>query len=231
MTVRDVLWAVLRRWYVLVAVLVCAALLTVALARDGGSYTTRTVISFLAPAKTSLAQGNGLDDASVIAFAGAVAKEINNGRAPATYSETDAPFYGAGVREGVLIALSNFGNQWVNAFLRAEIEIQIVGRTPEWVAAKQRELIDRVMEIADAQQSGAGTSSEIQAEVVPLTMKIDHVSASRSAQLAAAAAMGLAALIVGTSLAVLLDSRVRGHRIKSRTRGFAGPRHPRVQET
>ncbi|MET1044815.1 MAG: hypothetical protein ABWX59_11950 [Microbacteriaceae bacterium] len=215
MIVREVLSALLRRWYIAVGLLGCAALITAMLARDGGIYTTTTVVTFMRPATTSLSPANGTNDLSVIAFAGAVVQEINNGRSPARYSE-DAPYYGAGVREGVLVELANSGNQWVSAFMTAEVRIKVVGRSLDSVEATQEELVDRVLGLSDALQSAVAIppSKRISASVVPLTMQIEYVSASRTSQVAAGAAMVAAALIVATWGSLTVERLVTQRRLR-----------------
>ncbi|MEO7005449.1 MAG: hypothetical protein ABI275_08835 [Terrimesophilobacter sp.] len=219
MTMSEIASAMLRRWYVLLGLLACAVLVTVMLAHDGGIYTTRTVVSFLRPAGTSLSLGNGTNDPSVIAFAGSVVLGINNGRPPASYSMEDAPYYGAGIRQGALVELSNSGNQWVSSFDKAEIQIQIVGRTSNWVQSKQDELVSKVLSIAESQQAAMAISpsKRITASVVPLTTHIDYVSASRSSQLAAGAAMLTAAMIIGAWGSVTADRLLSRRRLLADT--------------
>jgi len=227
MTVRELLFAMLRRWYIPIGLLVCAALFTGFLARDGGIYTTRTVVSFLRPATSSLSPGNGINDSSVIAFAGAVVRETNNGRPPARYSTGEAPYYGAGVREGVLVELANEGSQWVSTFQQSDVEIKIVGRSFDWVKTRQEEVVDTVVGISNAQQAGLITASRdrITATVVPLTTRIDYVSPSRNSQVAAAAAMLAAALIVGAWGSIAFDRRVSRRRIATGAERHISPRH------
>ncbi|ODT39574.1 MAG: hypothetical protein ABS62_12865 [Microbacterium sp. SCN 70-200] len=218
MTIRGVLSAMGRRWYVVLAVFTLAGAGLAYFADDGGSYATRTIVSFTWPDATLLQAQNGNTDDDVIAFAGAVATEINNGRAPQTYSESDAPYYGAGIREGYVVALQDLGNQWHRDFSRAQIEIQIVGRTHEWVEITQRRLVEAVVAVADAQQDRAMVplSERITASIVPLTQDIDHVLPGRMSQIAACAAMLFAALIVSASAAVAVD---RQHETKRVRRG------------
>jgi hypothetical protein len=218
MTVRALLATMLRRWYVPVAVIVLAAILMMVLLRDGGTYTSRTVVSFTYPSKSSLSYGSGSNDVSVIAFAGAVASEINRGRPIARYSDDSAPYYGAGMREGVLVGLTATGNQWATSFPRADIEIQIVGRTREWVLTRQQELVAEVLAAAEEQQSGlaAASTERIAAVVVPLTLNIEHVAAGRTELIAAAGALLAAALLVGAWLAVVLDHAVRVRPLRRR---------------
>ncbi|TQJ30603.1 hypothetical protein [Microbacterium sp. SLBN-146] len=216
MTIRELLGVVLRRWYVVVIVVLCAALATFAFMRDGGSYTTRTLVTFMLPEKTIFAPGNGLDDASVIGFAGSVAQELNEGKAPRRYSEDGAPLYGAGAREQTLVTLANAGNQWVASYLRAEIEIQIVGRTEEEVTVRQAEMIDRALQVTDSQQDmlGIPEESRISASVVPLSLQVEHVAPNRMQQILAAAAMLAASVLVGFWLSVALDRTLRRPRAR-----------------
>lgn len=228
MTVRDILSAMIRRWYVPVVALAAAALATVLLARDGGIYTTTTVVSFMRAASTTLSPDNGTTDSSVIAFAGTVVEETNNGRPPARYSMEDAPYYGAGVREGVLVELANSGSQWVSTFEKADVEIRILGRTSDSVRARQREVVDTVLSIAERRQAAVVPRDRIDASVVPLTAEITLIQASRSGQIAAAGAMLAVALITGAWGAVTLD-RVRAGRINAGPVVRRGPRS-RIQK-
>ncbi|GAA5083465.1 hypothetical protein GCM10025760_00120 [Microbacterium yannicii] len=222
MTVREVLRAITRRWYVLAIALLCALLLGILFTRGSGTFTTKTLVSFTLPARSTLQAESGNSDTSVIAFASAVAAEINNGKPTPTYSSADAPYYGAGVREGVLVGLRNEGGQWIASFPSATIEIQIVGRTYEWVENKQKDLLEDVENTAIAQQSAALTTPEqrITMTVEPLTTKIDEILVSRTSQIAAWIALVLAALIAGTSACVgwdgIMAARRHGRQAKVR---------------
>lgn len=208
MTLREVLRAALRRWYVVSAVLLIGAFGAFLLQRDGGTFATRTSVVFTLPGEAPLLPENGATDERVIAFAAGVAQELNGGRPVETYAAADAPSYGAGVREGVWVGLPNYGGQWVQSYGLAQIEVQIVGRTEEGVRSIQTEMLDRVSEIAVARQveSGVSEAERIQTSIIPLTSQIDHISASRSATLLAFAAMGAASLLVGLWLAVRLEN-------------------------
>lgn len=220
MTVRQIGSAMLRRWYISLAALVCVAITTVLLAQDGGIYTTKTVISLLRPTTTSLSPDNGTTDRSVIAFAAAVALNTNGGELAEGYSKADAPYYGAGVREGTLVELANIGNQWVSTVNKAEIQIDIVGRTSDWVASRQEKLVARALATANSLQDAVGVPPEnrVSAYVVPLTTQIEYVAPSRRAQLAAAVAMLAAALIVAAWASVTVDGALAKRRSGSRRR-------------
>lgn len=230
MSIRDLLGAVGRRWYVVIIVLIAAAFLFVLLYRDGGSFSTRTIVTFTLPERTAILPESGTSDESVIAFAGAVATEINKGRPVPTYSSVDAPFYGAGLRQGVVVGLRNSGNQWISSFPSATIEIQIVGRTREWVELTQATLVEEILAVTEAQQQAVVTSpaDRITARVDPLTMQIIDVVPGRNSAILAAGALAAAALIVSTFCAVAADRFAFRHR--SRVTSARGPRPVRRVE-
>ena len=214
MTLRQVVAAVLRRWYVPLIVLMAAAALTTQLVKSGGLYSTRTAVIFvnIGPHQVAIGPDNGSENASIIAFAGAVANDVNNGRPVFGYALPDAPLYGAGVSQGVFVGLRDDGGQWGTSFNRAELEIEIVGPTHAYVESMQQELLSKVYTRARELQGPAynDPNSRILTQVVPLTLAIDHVSASGSQRVIAVASMLAAAMIVGSWGAVRLDALLRG---------------------
>jgi len=213
MTIREVLSAMVHRWYIPLALLACAALVTMLLIRDGGVYTTHTVVSFRNPGASSLSPDNGTQDASVIAFAGTVVQEANGGTAPARYSTSDAPLYGAGIREGALVNLADSGSQWVATYNKSDIQIQVVGRTFDWVEMRQKELVGRILSVASSEQASLDIAPKerITASLVPLTTQIDYVAPSRGSQASAAAALLAVALVLGAWGSITVD-RLRARR-------------------
>ena len=94
----------------------------------------------------------------------------------------------------------------------------------DWVEARQNELVDKVLSIASSQQVALARSSQdrITATVVPLTRQIEHITASRTSQLAAGAAMLAAAVTVGAWGSVTAD------RLLTKRRAAATAKSPRV---
>ncbi|RLK47945.1 hypothetical protein [Microbacterium telephonicum] len=231
MTLRELLRSMGTRWYVLVAMLVVAGAAGALLLRDGGIYATRTAVVFTLPGQTLLLPDSGARDASVIAFADGVAQDINGGEQPFRYAGADAPFYGAGVREGIAVSLRNEGGQWVTSFGAAQIEVQIVGRTREWVQDKQEELVAQVLSTSDARQAEAGIAPEerIAASVVPLTSAIDEIHPSRSAIVIAFAALVAAAVAMAAWGSTLLDRIAARGGVPPRAARIA-PQRRRVEE-
>ncbi|QYH36953.1 hypothetical protein [Salinibacterium sp. M195] len=221
MTIREVGFAMLRRWYVLAAGLILAVVGGYLLNDNGGLYTSRTVVSFLLPDKSSLSLNSGLDDLSVIAFAGVVARGVSDGTAPTRYSTDDAPIYGAGLREGVLVSLPNAGNQWSTSYQRAELVLQIVGPSEQWVAREQSDVLTKIDQVsAELQSAVTAPDSRIKVSPVLLTKQIFSVSPSRSAVIAAYSALLFAALIVSGWAAVVLDRAIFRRNVRTGRRGL-----------
>lgn len=231
MTVREIFIAVGRRWYIFVAVLLAFAAAAAGLQRDGGGYYTSTTVTFTLPARTTLLPDSGTNDLSVIAFAGAVATSVNEGKPVATYSSAQAPYYGAGVREGVMVSLRNDGNQWMTSFPNATLDIQIVGRTYDWVRERQTAILGDISDVAEGQQSATTTpaADRITATIAPLSTEITQIMPSRSSQLLALGAIALAGGIVAATVAVGVD-RWLYRRRAPRVRPAGGPT-PRIVNT
>ncbi len=206
MTIRRLLVAVFRRWYVMLAVLAIGAALAFFLVSTGGTYSTKTVGWFTYAGANPLSLDNGSNSESLIAFAGAVAAEVNDGKPVPRYSSSDAPYYGAGLRQGVAVGLRDAGSQWASSFGSAIIEIQIVGTTREWVENMQTKVLDQLENQTAAQQAVGGAPAEVVFTVQPLTSRIDHVVPSSLARLSAFAALGLAVVITGGAAAAALDT-------------------------
>lgn len=227
MTLRDFIALLRRRWYVLIVAFAVAAVVALFFVRDGGLYTSRTLVEFTLPGTATIARYNGIDDSSVIAFAKSVATQVNAGDSdPQYYSQIDAPIYGGGLREAVVITLRNEGSQWVSNIDTAVIEIQIVGRTEPWVREQQQAAVAAIEGASRSIQELVSVPEEdlISLTVEPLTTQIFYIEPSRIAMVFAFAAMAMAAFIVGSAAAWLVDRSTGYSRIRrraGRTRGEA----------
>lgn len=204
---RRTLAAAWRRWYVVLLVLAVAAATAAAFHSRSGVYSARTTVAFTAPNETLLTPNSSAQSADFIAFAGAVAAEIVPDRTPVRYSESDAPYYGAGIRRGILVSLLDDGNQWDPSYRTAVVVIQIVGTSEQWVAERQQEAVARIEEATNARNGSAAPGQRVSARVDPLSLGIEHVMPSRFARVAAFGAIGLAAVLVAGWAALAVDRR------------------------
>lgn len=223
MSLYDVAGCMVRRWYVTVTLLLLAVGGWVVLLMDSGTFTTNTVMVFTRHTGAALLPDSGFLDANLIAFAGVIANDINQGRPAPRYAYRDAPLYGAGVREGMIVGLPDSGGQWTTSITQATIEIQIVGRTKDDVQSRQSSTIAKVFEITDSQQVSVPVERRISVVVLPLTTEISHITPSRITQVSAMGAMALSALLIGGGASVWLD-RPLGPRPQARRRRTHGRR-------
>ena len=204
----HIVGAMLRRWYIPLFSVMAAGGLWFSLMQDGGCYTSSTVVTFSLDARAVLLPDSGLEDSNVIAFAGMVANEINEGRPAPPYASREAPLYGVGVRRGEIVGLPNSGGQWTNYYPRAEIEIQIVGRTLPEVRKRQIVLLNRAFGITRREQLvNSPKEGSIRAAVLPMTADIQKITPSRTSQLVALAALLLSAILLSGGACAWLDAR------------------------
>ncbi|WP_214467932.1 hypothetical protein [Microbacterium flavescens] len=224
MTVRALLMTMLRRWYAVLAALLVAAAMTGQFMQDSGVHASKTTVVFTWPGTSTLMPYNGNDSWSLIAFAQTVATVVNDGRVHTeVYANSDAPLYGAGIREAVVVAVQEEGNQWSSSTSSATIEIQVVGRTRDWVQDQQDAIVARIESVAATEQRSRSVpeGDRIEVHVEPLTRAIEDVRPSRTARFAAFGAMAALGLLGGATAAWMLDRSA----LRRRSRARAGA-HP-----
>lgn len=219
MSLRDLARLLARRWYTLLLAVIVAAAGTAFLVRDGGLYTSRTLVTFTQPGSTPIMRYNGSDSWGVITFATTIATLVNGQQTHSQYySRLDAPLYGAGLREASSVSVQDQGSQWVSDVTSAVIEVQIVGRTSEWVEQRQSQLLDEIVGLSASTQVQQGIAGDdrIVATVEPLTREVAFVGPTARAKALAAGALLAASMVAGTAFAWLLerwDPRVRTRRL------------------
>jgi hypothetical protein len=211
MFVVEIALALRRWWWVALVVVLTVAGLTAYFARDSGLYFTRTVVTFSGEDEQWAFQEGGSRDAGIITFTAAVAQEINGGVEPVHFASADAPYFGSGVRQGVLVSVPDTGGQWVTSYQRAAIEIQIVSPDYGWVKEQQSALVSQVQAIATAQEGYLNPHGErwVSLAVDPLALQIEHIAPSRTSWALAIAAMSTVAILVSGVIAVSLERRRR----------------------
>lgn len=213
-----------RRWIIVALVAVVTIAAGCQLLSSSGLYTARTMIAFTVPTGAALDEG-GSAEPGIITFAATVAGDVDQNTTRVRYSDADARPYGVGVRKGVFVGVPDVGGQWSVSYRSAEVAIDIVGPTREWVRQQQKLAIDRVFAAADAQQKaiGIGVDARVQYEVEPLSMDIERVAPGRGVQLLALIALGTAGTIL--SWLLLTWGNDRGTSSRRRSRGPAGIDH------
>lgn len=222
MTLSDLLDVVRRRWYVLVAALVCALILALALARTDGVYSVRVTLVFLPPAVTS-SSDNTLSSSSetLVDFAGVVEREYNGNSSPASFLSSKATLAGSGVRSGTRVFLPNAGGQWTNSFPHPVLVVESVSPQREVAVEALERTVDEVVAVAEDRQIAAGASAESQISVL-VSDASARVQYWEGSSIRAAGATGFLGLLLGGVAAVLTD------RLLARRKAAQAHRHVRV---
>ncbi|MBZ4486906.1 hypothetical protein LQ938_03250 [Microbacterium sp. cx-55] len=213
MTVQELLVVVLRRWYILVGVLVVTACVGMLFARDDGLFVTRTAVTFEA-SDPGPWETDGSRETGVISLAIAVSQQVGVGSDAAAYAASDAPYYGAGIRQGVRVSVPDSGGQWQASYTRAAIIIDAVSPDRAWVERQQAEKIQAVDAAAAALQVGIPASARIDVDVEPLSTAIQQVGPSRLGQILGFTALAAVGLLIGSAAAVWGDRRAVARRIR-----------------
>lgn len=193
MTSRDVLLAVLRRWYLMVL----GGLLTLAglyyATHQPGVYFTKYEVVLLPPATERWP--NKIEDPhySLTEMAGLVVTDYNDGQREPLSASADTLLYGEGIARGSRVRLPNHGSQWRPLYPTPNIDVQVVGPGAEEVGADARSISRRLGQILQQRQDELGVvpSMRITSLVSPTDPVIAYIGGSRSRAAVGAGAVGL----------------------------------------
>lgn len=204
MPLYEALTALRRCWYVVVVGLLATLAVGFQAMHAGGLYAAQQNVVLIAPATET--QPNTLENSSrgLIATAGLIEREIDQGRPLQATVSPDVPLYGQGVREGYSVIVPSTGGQWQVSFASPILSVQAVSSSPESVRAMLAGVRARVdaqltlMQDADA----VAQPERIRTDLAPAVPSIRHITGSRTRALAAVMLLG----VLGTAvLAVWLD--------------------------
>lgn len=220
MTVMQVLRALVRRWYVMVAALACIAAAVYAVGQTEGVYSVRVNLVFLPPTiETADANTLRWSSESLINFAALVEREYTGNDPQPRFSSVDAPIYGSGDRSGVKVFLPNTGGQWSSDFRDAVLVVEAVDPSRDGVTELLDTAIADLQGLATSRQDAAGVNPDrrINVLVSDATSGIRYVQGST---VRAAGAITILGLGLGSAAAVLID---RAASRRASRRGASGP--------
>lgn len=152
MTARDLISALLRRWYV---VLVGAAL-TVAtglmLLRSTPVYFCEFDVTVLPPQEATSQNNLRGNSYGLVPMAGLLVTEFNNGKHPLDMGTKNTTLFGERQFEGYRVRLQNEGDQWGRQYPRPVIDVQVVDPDPERVVTLSRSIVAELDEILSRRQ-------------------------------------------------------------------------------
>ena len=216
MTAAQLIRVVLRRWYVVIAVLILTGIATVLAGRVPGVYSTQVDVVFTAPSTPNSLQ---VSNDSLVQFAAVIERRFNGNSAPAALSG-GTTLYGQGVRSGSAVTLPNSGGQWQTNFNQAALSIEVVGPTPERVQAVADDLSARVRSLAVKEQVDRGVAPLNQVGTLesPAVPVINYIEGRYSRAKIGIIAVGSGIALLAAVMTDRIVIRVRRRRPESESR-------------
>ena len=210
MTARDLLGAVLRRWYVVLlgGALTLGALMMVG--RQEPVWWTQYNIVIVGP--TGDHRTNVLDNPlyGLQPLVGVIATDFNDGHPPLLTGDVAATMVGEGEREGVQVRTPNLGTQWRPLFSANYLDVQVAGPDPDQVLATAQETTLRVSALLEEHQDELHVPPTLRARAVPSSGEPTVVPIAGSRSRAGAATLMTGGFL--TLVAVYWVERWRGRR-------------------
>ncbi len=206
MTTRQVLEALVRRWYLVVVVALLSGSVGWKVAQAPPVYQTEADVYFLAPPSKDR-ERLGLASASTIAVAGLVEREIA-GRDAAEVVSPDVTLVDEGIDDGSAVVLPNSGGQWSYSFSRPVLTVSATAASPEVAAARRERLAAEVRRTLQRLQ----TDDDVPAAVRIRTRQVPDeptVSVRQGQPTRAGALAALIGGLGGLGSVVLWDRRTR----------------------
>ncbi|SDS07896.1 hypothetical protein [Microterricola viridarii] len=194
MTVWRALGILARRWYVVLAVALIAALAGFFALRGAGVYTAQVSVRLLTPAAlTSDENSLGVRPEGLAKFAALIEKQFNGNDEIIRFGSPDATLAGAGVRSGVSVRLLNSGSQWNQSFREPLLIVDVVGTSAAGVTSQVDSTVAELTRIISERQDDAGIDPRysVTTLVSPDPPAVNYINGNRSRALAAIGILGL----------------------------------------
>lgn len=138
LTAHEFLYALRRRWYVLVLGCLATAGLYLSATSSPDVYASRVSLLLLSPQPPAQPDtpNNVLQQPSPVGIAAVAVMQANGTPLRVMASSPDIPLYGQGVTDGSAITMRSVGNQWSPSAPVPLITIEAVGSSADVVAAR-----------------------------------------------------------------------------------------------
>ncbi|WP_029137537.1 hypothetical protein [Nakamurella lactea] len=224
MTSRELLWLLVRRWYLVLLGMALTLVVVWPMSHREGVYWAQVNVVIVPPTYEYFP--NQLEDPqySLSALAGVIVAEYNGDNQPVQMASSDTTLFGEGVRSGTEVRMVNRGNQWQPLYPVAQIDVQSVASTPDQVAADVDRITTDLAALLNQRQVKLGVAPTMLAHAIntPATPSVYYVAGSRMRVLGAGAVVGFAVTVAG----VYWMERIR--RRRTRADSFMGTRYRRA---
>ena len=209
MTTAQLLRVLARRWYVFVAGLCCTWAAFALLAQSGTVYAAQADYVFVEPGLPGESRSlTGAQPQTLIDFTAIVERKVLAGTKPAKLASPSASLFGTGIREGTSIGMLDSGGQWVPAFSRPVLSVQVAAPSPAEVQDGMDAALAEVRRVSTALQleTGAQPDSFITVERSPEDLIITSFGKTRMGEAKAFAALTAAGLGLSCGAALAVDT-------------------------
>lgn len=225
MTSRQLLWLLVRRWYLVVLGMgLTLAILWPATHRPG-VYWAQVNLVLLPPPSEYFP--NMLEDPqySLSALAGVIVTDFNGLNEPPLMASSQTTLYGEGRASGVEVRMPNAGTQWKPLYPTAMIDLQAVGANAQQVTDEVAETTRRLKELLVARQDELGIDPSVRVSMIssPADPVVYYITGSRARALGAGAIVGFGLTIAGV---YWFERLVQARRTNSGVRTASAPDDP-----
>jgi hypothetical protein len=195
--------AVPVRWrLVIVALGVCATAATASfVVHSPGVYHQQVDVAFLRPKDQAGRNAFQYGSSNLIRTAGIVGRIVGSADAGPGLSSDDATLIGTGATHGFTVRLPNSGGQWAYNFDRPVLDVQVVGRSTEEVAATMATVLAKIDATLLDQQEGLGVrpASMVRTQRIPEIPRMDYSNGSHLRALVLVLALGAGITAAGSA--------------------------------
>lgn len=167
----------LRRWYVMLLVLLMAIPACYLAMGAKGVYYAKFEIGFDAPPGSTMNNALRTEGFYVVDFT-AMVQRMYEGRYPnPVVIPTSAPLYGTGMKHASAVFLPSAGGQWQTNFNKPSINVEIVGTSPEEVNSRASSVAQELERLAvvPQEQMGVWKSALITTDMRPSEVPMSYV--------------------------------------------------------
>jgi hypothetical protein len=214
-TFVDLVRTCLRRWPVVLMGLMLTAVALVPVKATPGVYWVQADVVLLAPRTPSTPNSLGVSSASLIAFAGVLERQYNDGKADPATASSQVTLVDQGILDGVSVQLPNAGGQWNAYYNQPVLQVQAAGPSATAVESSITGVIARLRVMLRQRQADLGVveANRVSADVSPRTPEILYYAGARNQA-------ALLVIVVGMGLtiaaAVVIDVSSTRRRVEQR---------------
>lgn len=160
---------VARAWPALATIGVVLSMVGAVHARQvDEAYWARVQVRFMEPLSAEVPNGLESNSSSLVAMAGIVQDRMHE-RSSSLIVSPDTLLVDTGVQHGSAVSVPNSGGQWATYFADPWLDVQVVGSTPEEVAAGVEGIASRVADQLTELQAAEGvdTPNRIRSRISP----------------------------------------------------------------